>query len=602
MNVKTKWVVWVLLYLALSGCVELSYIRPVISDTKPPISIQANKEIQRIARSSDDPVASLIEAKQLPQFQVAQYACERAQVLPDRVNMEWHLLCAKIIVDLIRKQHDVLDGGQTLQQRYNESTARIFTFVRAQRRAGRETLYKDQNFAILKNPGTVQINGFNELLESDNYKLGRFDQRYMRDGFGVPYIGFQKHQPTEPVDVLYPPEGRSYAYTGTVDFKRDPINKRYIAELKLQNPTRVTHVAFGGCEYPLASDFSAPYAYLLSRSSLKQLAWSGFFEFERAEDHLGLFLMQPYDPDKIPLVMIHGLLSSPQEWAQLTNTVLGTDLTRRYQVWHYVYPTSAPFLYSAHILSQRLQQARKLLDPELGDFATNHMVFVAHSMGGLLTKALAIDSESRLWDTAFSAHIEKLTLSPADRKEIRSIFFLEPKPYVKRIVFLGTPHHGSEFADSFFGGIGSSLTRRPVAMKSLLTRVTTHNPLCMTDEMKDILIRGGPTSVKGLSPDHPLTRTFASIPISPNIPFHTIIGSGSGSNGGEISDGIVTYASAYIDGAESEFVFPVKHTKYDEPEVVDAIVGILRLHLDKVNLLKDREIDLNMDRYILRNR
>ncbi len=37
----------------------------------------------------------------------------------------------------------------------------------------------------------------------------------------------------------------------------------------------------------------------------------------------------------------------------------------------------------------------------LDDFATNHMVFVAHSMGGLLIKALAVNSESRMWDAAF---------------------------------------------------------------------------------------------------------------------------------------------------------------------------------------------------------
>jgi hypothetical protein len=80
-----------------------------------------------------------------------------------------------------------------------------------------------------------------------------------------------------------------------------------------------------------------------------------------------------------------------------------------------------------------------------------------------------------------------------------------------------------------------------------------------------------------------LIETFASIPLAPNIPFHTIIGSGSGGFSGEISDGIVTYASAHLEGAESEFVLPVKHTRYDEPEVIATIMGILQLHLDRID-------------------
>jgi len=571
---------------SLAGCIESTFIRPLVSETEPRISIPAEKEISRIVRDSSDPVASLIAAKHLPQYQVIQHACHQALVLPDRVNMEWNLLCAQRIVDLIKNEQEVLHGGRALQLLYGESTARIFKFVRDQGGVTGENLYEDNNFVMFKHDGFDDVWGFTELLESSHYQLSNFDHRYDRAGFGVPFVGFQENRLAEPIDALYPPEGRSYAYTGIVDFTPEPGRGRYVVNLQLLDPAS-QYVAFGRCEYPLAGDFSAPYAYLLSRTSLRQLAWSGFFEFEKTLDHLGLFLMQPYDPDKIPIVMIHGLLSSPREWTQLTNTVFGNDLAQRYQVWHYVYPTSAPFLYSARILRQKLEYTRLLLDPELDDFATNHMVIVAHSMGGLLTKALAVNSESRLWDASFLTPIDELKLSPTDREELRSIFFLEAESYIKRIVFLGTPHHGSGFAHSFVGGLGSTVSRRPVAMKSLLIRVTTDNPYCMTDEMKGILTRGGSTSVQGLAPEHPLIKALASIPLAPNTPFHTIIGSGSGNSSGEISDGIVTYASAHVEGAESEFVLPVKHRKYDEPEVVATIVGILQLHLDRIDGLSD---------------
>jgi hypothetical protein len=588
MNViKKRIIIYTCLCVSLSGCIESTYIRPLVSETEPHIIIPAENEIRRIARESSDPVATLIAAKHLPRYQVIQYACQQAMELPDRLNMEWNLLCAQRIVDLIKNQQEVLRGGQALQLLYGEAASRIFRFVRDQSDNSAEVLFEDRNFVIYKRSDSDDVRGFTELLESDHYQLSQFDHRYSRAGFGVPFVGFQENRLAEPIDALYPPEGRSYAYTGIVDFAPEPGRGRYVAKLHLLDPAS-QYVAFGRCEYPLAGDFSAPYAYLLSLSPLRQLAWSGFFEFERTQDHLGLFLMQPYDPEKIPIVMVHGLLSSPREWTQLTNTVFGTELARRYQVWHYVYPTSAPFLYSAKILRQKLEQARVLLDPELDDFATKHIVFVAHSMGGLLTKALAVNSESRLWDAAFLTPVDELKLSPTDREELRSIFFLEPESYVKRIVFLGTPHHGSEFAHSFVGGLGSTVSRRPVAMKSLLIRVTTDNPYCMTDEMKGILTRGGPTSVQGLAPDHPLIGAFASIPVTPNTPFNTIIGSGSGTSNAEISDGIVTYASAHLEGAESEFVVPVRHSKYDEPEVVATIVDILQLHLDHIDRPPDR--------------
>ena len=579
-------IVYTCLCMSLSGCIESTYIRPLVSETKPHISNQAEKEVRRIARDSSDPVASLIATKHLPQYQVILYACKQALELPDRINMEWNLLCAQRIVDLLKSEQKVLYGGQALQLLYSEATSRIFRYVRDQSDNSAEVLFEDGNFVIFKGNDSDDVRGFTELLESSHYQLSQFDHRYTRDGFGVPFVGFQENQMAEPIDTLYPPEGRSYAYTGIVDFTPEPGRGRYIAELHLLDPAS-QYVVFGRSEYPLAGDFSAPYAYLLSRTSLRQLAWSGFFEFERTLDHLGLFLLQPYDPDKIPIVMIHGMLSSPREWTQLTNTVFGNDLAHRYQVWHYVYPTSAPFLYSAKILRQKLEYTRLLLDPELDDFATNNMVFVAHSMGGLLTKALAVNSESSLWDTAFLTQIDALKLSPADREELREIFFLEAESYVKRIVFLGTPHHGSELVHSFIGGLGSTVSRRPVAMKSLMIRVTTDNPDCMTGEMKNILARGGPTSVQGLSPDHPLMAAFASIPLAANIPFHTIIGSGSGNSNNEISDGVVTYASAHVEGAESEFVVPVRHTRYDEPEVVATIVGILQLHIDEIDRLPD---------------
>jgi hypothetical protein len=63
-------IVYTCLFTCLSGCIESTYIRPLVSETKPRISMPAEKEIRLIARNSSDPVASLMAAQHLPQYQI----------------------------------------------------------------------------------------------------------------------------------------------------------------------------------------------------------------------------------------------------------------------------------------------------------------------------------------------------------------------------------------------------------------------------------------------------------------------------------------------------------------------------------------------------
>ena len=63
----------------------------------------------------------------------------------------------------------------------------------------------------------------------------------------------------------------------------------------------------------------------------------------------GIYLLEPYQPGKIPVVFVHGLLSSP-----LTSSAYFNDLHRppvvaqeHYQFWFYLYPTANPYLNTA---------------------------------------------------------------------------------------------------------------------------------------------------------------------------------------------------------------------------------------------------------------
>jgi pimeloyl-ACP methyl ester carboxylesterase len=63
--------------------------------------------------------------------------------------------------------------------------------------------------------------------------------------------------------------------------------------------------------------------------------------FERKKSRLTF--LQPYDPGKIPLVLIHGLISTPRMWASVVKELLGVpNIRERYQFWFFYYPTGQP--------------------------------------------------------------------------------------------------------------------------------------------------------------------------------------------------------------------------------------------------------------------
>ena len=75
-------------------------------------------------------------------------------------------------------------------------------------------------------------------------------------------------------------------------------------------------------------------------------------------------MVQPYEPGKIPVLMVHGLWSSPMTWMEMFNDLRSQpEIRDRYQFWFYLYPTAQPFWLSAAQLRRDLAQVREALDP-----------------------------------------------------------------------------------------------------------------------------------------------------------------------------------------------------------------------------------------------
>ncbi|WP_086132983.1 alpha/beta fold hydrolase [Methylocaldum sp. RMAD-M] len=341
-------------------------------------------------------------------------------------------------------------------------------------------------------------------------------------------------------------------------------------------------VQVNGRDQPLESDPTAALAYQLEGSPiyaaeiqgfLRGGAFRGLMPRDRAQD--GLAMMQPYRSGKIPVVLVHGTASSPARWAELFNELQGDPRIReRFHIWLFLYDTGNPIAYSAGQLRAALTAAVKEFDPEGKDPALRDMVVIGHSQGGLLTKLAAIDSGSRFWDRVSSKPFDSIQVDPKTRELLRQTAFYTPLPFVGRVVFVATPHHGALLASGRIGAIAAWLVTLPVGVFSQVAQAAT----LTGDEKLIALLRRPPTAVDNMNPENPGLQVLQTIRVDPRIPAHSIIcvkGDGPKEAG---DDGVVAYRSAHIDEAVTEKVVRSDHSCQGKPEVIEDIRRILLEH------------------------
>ena len=208
------------------------------------------------------------------------------------------------------------------------------------------------------------------------------------------------------------------------------------------------------------------------------------------------------------------------------------------------------------------------------------MVLVGHSMGGLLAKMMILDSGEALWDLVSTRPFSELRATPPQRKLLRRLYFFEPQPFVRRVVFISTPHRGSELGDQFLGRLVDRLIRLPSSVRSTYKALLKQNSAdFFATSMRD----GLPSSVDNLSRNNPLLMTLQRLPFAAGVPYHSIIGQNAPGPVEEGSDGVVPYVSAHLDGAASELVVHADHSAQDTPDAIGEIRRILMVHLAQVD-------------------
>jgi len=275
--------------------------------------------------------------------------------------------------------------------------------------------------------------------------------------------------------------------------------------LELYDSLAQSAIEVAGRRVPLESDLSTPLAYFLNQPQFQdsQLSTLGLLNPGEAEELQGLYMLEPYDPDKMPVVMVHGLWSSPVTWMEMFNDLRSDPLVREhYQFWFYLYPSGQPFWFSGTQMREDLAMMRRTLDPERRHPALDQMVLVGHSMGGLVSKLQSVESADAFWRTMSDRPFAELNADPDTVRSLAGMFYFRPNPSVRRVVTLGTPHRGSEFANEVTRWLGQKLITLPAKMLEGRNQLIARN--------RGFFRPGAPlditTSIDSLDPDSPVNK------------------------------------------------------------------------------------------------
>ena len=413
-----------------------------------------------------------------------------------------------------------------------------------------------------------QPEDFNEFVLVGDYSTDELRTVYRSPGLGVPLLVKRRRNFDEPM------RRREQVFSATVVLRTTPTDGPCQSfALEFCDPVRVTEIDLGDKTVALRRDLSAPYAYIASTRG--NVALEAFQMLGSTANAAGLFAIEPYQPGKIPLIFVHGLLSDPTTWLAMVNELRARpEILQRYQIWAFEYPTGDPFVLSARILREDLAEAIRTLDPKGQDPALSNMVVVGHSMGGLVAKLQVTSSQTHLWDSLANRPFDQIVASDESLANLAGSLFFEPQPAIRRVIFIATPHRGAGLAQRLVGRITSSLVNEPEARKAEHQCLIENNPGVFSQEVQNRI----PTSIDMLEPKSCVLQAVERLPIAPDVTLHSIIGD-NGQLMGKPTDGVVPVDSARHAGVASERLICTKHTKIQStPEAIKEVLRILRLH------------------------
>lgn len=412
-------------------------------------------------------------------------------------------------------------------------------------------------------------------------------------GLGVPLIAVRKKgDPQDPREKYYP-EGLSFPVTALLRVVRPGsmpgkgADHRHHCILELHDPLASSDLSLAGRLVPLQTDLSTSLAFFLDSPQFRETSQAtlGLLNPNETQKHRGIYMLEPFDPSRVPVIMVHGLWSSPLTWMPMFNDLRSFEsLRENYQFWFYQYPTGQPFWLSATQFREDLERLRREIDPDRRYAKLNQTVLVGHSMGGLVSRMQTIESKDDFWAILSDEPFEKVKGDSDSLIRLRQAAFFQSNPDIRRVVTIGTPHRGSDYANDTTRWLGRKFIKLPSMMVSMGQRLVSDNPGLFRNT--DLLLNS--TSIDSLSPESPVFPAMLRAPRNPNVTFHNIVGEVESKNwlGRESesrTDGVVEYESAHMDDAVSEVVVNCEHQHIQrDPKAIIEVRRVLLSHLNSV--------------------
>ena len=417
--------------------------------------------------------------------------------------------------------------------------------------------------------------------------------------------------------------------------------------IHLYNPYRSETVKLLGNTYPLAANFSAGYGLWLAENQLNGVGYLNLLTHQKQAALPKLFMLEPYDPNKRVIIMIHGLASSPATWVNLTNDIFNDDTLREnYQVWQIFYPTNLPILENRYQIQKLIETTYQQTDPTGSHRASRDSVIISHSMGAVIARMMLADDN--LLDNLDALNGQHTLLNSNEREidvmlrqafndpNLAERFQLHHLSQVDTAVFLSAPFQGTDYADRWFTRAIRRIIHLPLNIVKTVTdnlatiatqgelaenplgalylqngasqlsdkssfiqltkdlqinnRVTYHSIIASNDEdITQGLAQMQPTDAKidlseasAEATDTDISRSSAE-KLAPPTRIASVMVDTRPSQAltQRLSDGIVPYKSAHLDGAASETIISGGHSIQENPQTVLTLRRILHQQLQR---------------------
>jgi pimeloyl-ACP methyl ester carboxylesterase len=490
-------------------------------------------------------------------------AAEHEQPLP---ALSHDLLAAKISYDVLERRPE----DESARDIYNFAVARVVQDVdRTDIEPWRHpvTVVTDEGRYTLVSPKPVDADhdpSRYDLFPTDTLKIGgTFFKTYSTvSGLGAPIAVVGRTESPQfrqqyKLRRIYAP------ITAIIRFSDRK------ASLEFMDPLNAERITLNKRTFPLAADFDAPTAVLIARERPERLGLSRVMNPEAYADTAMLTRLQQFDPARTPVIFVHGLQETGASWAPMIDSLRHDPAIRKhYQFWYFSYPTGYPYPYGAALFRRDLDGIKRAFP--------NHkrIVLIGHSMGGMICRLMITDAGDKIWRDFFATPPAETPLASDTRKLLEEALVFDHRPDIQRVIFISTPHRGSELASNWLGRIGAALVRTPQRFISIYAST---KPLLIADPAARPLNRM-PNSVDTLEPNDRFVEAVNKLPIAPGIPYHSIMGDRGRGDTPNSSDGVVPYWSSHLQGAQSELIVNSDHGAQYNPQAIREVERILKTY------------------------